>query len=323
MAGARAAGARVVGKANLVELAFGASGVNEVFGTPVNPLDSRLVPGGSSSGSAVAVALGLADVAYGSDTGGSVRVPSAFCGTVGLKTTFGRVPLEGVRPLSPSLDTIGPMAADVAGTIVGMGLLEPGFELPATYARRVGRIRTPGLDVDPVVDAAVDRALQIAELEVVELVVEDWEVAYSSTTTILEREAALTNAYLLSDPTSSEKLGVATRARLTSSARISDSDAVLARSVGARWVQRFVALFDQVEVLALPTVAFLPPRLEEAQGPRYTLLTNPVNLAGLPALSLPAASSAAMPGSVQLVGPAGSEGLLLSTGLAIEHALVR
>src|SRR5207302_6292081 len=107
MAGARAAGARIVGKVNLHELAAAPTGVNPWYGTPTNPLEPTLVPGGSSSGSAVAVADGDADVAYGSDTGGSVRVPSACCGTAGLKTTFGRVPLEGVWPLSPSLDTIG------------------------------------------------------------------------------------------------------------------------------------------------------------------------------------------------------------------------
>src|SRR5580658_6019632 len=104
LAGARAQGARIVGKVNLHELAFGATGKNPWFGTPTNPLDPRLVPGGSSSGSAVAVANGDADVAYGSDTGGSVRIPSACCGTAGLKTTWGRVSLDGVFPLAPSLD---------------------------------------------------------------------------------------------------------------------------------------------------------------------------------------------------------------------------
>src|SRR5580658_8479506 len=112
LAGARGAGARIVGKANLDELAFGASGVNAYFGTPVNPLDPGRVPGGSSSGSAVAIADGEADIAYGSDTGGSVRIPAAFCGRTGLKTTHGRISLEGVWPLAPSLDTVGPMARD-------------------------------------------------------------------------------------------------------------------------------------------------------------------------------------------------------------------
>jgi len=92
LAGARAAGARIVGRTNLHELALGVTGVNPWYGTPVNPLDPRLVPGGSSSGSAVAVATLEADVAYGSDTGGSVRIPSACCGTAGLKTTWCRDP---------------------------------------------------------------------------------------------------------------------------------------------------------------------------------------------------------------------------------------
>src|ERR1700729_1805989 len=125
LAGARAAGARIVGKANLHELALGASGVNEYFGTPVNPLDPSLVPGGSSSGSAAAGAGGGASLAYGSDTGGSVRVPAAFCGITGLKTTHGRISLDGVWPLAPSMDTVGPMARDVAGGGGGMRLLGP------------------------------------------------------------------------------------------------------------------------------------------------------------------------------------------------------
>src|SRR3984957_20029938 len=115
LAGAREAGARIVGRTNLHELALGVTGVNLWSGTPVNPLDPTRVPGGSSSGSAVAVASGEADIAYGADTGGSVRIPAACCGIVGLKTTWGRIPLTGVRPLAPSLDTVGPMAADIAG----------------------------------------------------------------------------------------------------------------------------------------------------------------------------------------------------------------
>ena len=113
LAGARAAGARLVGKANLHELAMLPVGTNPWFGTPVNPLDPDLIPGGSSSGCAVAVATGEADVAFGSDTGGSIRVPSACCGTVGLKTTYGRVSRRGMLPFCASLDHVGVLASTV------------------------------------------------------------------------------------------------------------------------------------------------------------------------------------------------------------------
>src|SRR4029453_16425024 len=97
-------------------------------------------PGGPASGSAVAVATGDADVAIGTDTAGSVRTPSACCGTVGLKTTWGRIPTGGVWPLAPSLDTVGPMARDVAGVTLGMQLLEPGFSAQGPIAATVGRV---------------------------------------------------------------------------------------------------------------------------------------------------------------------------------------
>ncbi|MBA2624643.1 MAG: amidase, partial [Acidimicrobiia bacterium] len=164
LAGARAAGARIVGKVNLHELALGATGVNPWFGTPRNPIDAGLVPGGSSSGSAVVVAEDEADVAYGSDTGGSVRIPSACCGTVGLKTTYGRVSLDGVWKLAASLDTVGPMARDVAGATLGMELLEPGSTSSSGTPRSVGRLRLGG---DPAIEAAVDQALAASELDVV------------------------------------------------------------------------------------------------------------------------------------------------------------
>src|SRR5580658_6929953 len=163
LAGARDAGARIVGRTNLHELALGVTGINQWYGPPVNPLDPTRVPGGSSSGSAVAVATGEADVAYGSDTGGSVRIPAACCGTTGLKTTWGRVPLDGVWPLSPSFDTVGPMARDVAGLVVGMELLEPGFRVAPDGPLRVGRLR---VDADPLIDAAIDAALRATEWEV-------------------------------------------------------------------------------------------------------------------------------------------------------------
>src|SRR6202453_4235243 len=167
LAGLRAAigrgQARFVGKNNLHELAYGITGFNEPSATPVNPLDPRRVPGGSSSGSATAVAAGEADVAYGTDTGGSIRIPAACCGIAGLKTTWGRVSLDGVRPLAPSLDTVGPMAADVGGLIAGMALLEPGIAVAPDAPRTVGRLAIEG---EPAMDAAVDDALRAAGVAV-------------------------------------------------------------------------------------------------------------------------------------------------------------
>src|SRR3989442_1957908 len=109
----RQAGCVVVGKANLHEFAYGVTSVNPHYGPVRNPYDSSRVAGGSSGGSAVAVAEGMCDWAVGSDTGGSIRIPAAFCGVVGFKPTIGTVETEGVIPLSRSLDTLGPLAPDV------------------------------------------------------------------------------------------------------------------------------------------------------------------------------------------------------------------
>ena len=127
-----AAGYVDVGKANLHEFAFGMTSENPHYGTVPNPLREGRIAGGSSGGCAAALAAGLADAALGSDTAGSIRAPSACCGTVGLKTTWGRIPTTGVWPLAPSLDTVGPMARDVAGVTLGMQLLEPGFTAQGT-----------------------------------------------------------------------------------------------------------------------------------------------------------------------------------------------
>jgi amidase len=194
---ARRAGARIVGKTNLTELCWSASGVNAWSGTPVNPLDPGRLPGGSSSGSAVAVAAGEADVALGTDTGGSVRIPAACCGIVGLKTTWGRVPLDGVYPLAPSMDTVGPLGVDVAAVELGMRLIDPGFagasaEVPA----RVGRIRpAPDLGVDPATDAAVDAAL--AGLEVTDVAGFDFRAVNQAGNVSIDVEGYQANAHLL------------------------------------------------------------------------------------------------------------------------------
>jgi amidase len=180
VAAVRRSGARIVGKTNLAELCWSASGMNTWSGTPVNPIDPRRLPGGSSSGSAVAVAAGDADVALGTDTGGSVRIPAACCGVVGLKTTWGRVPVDGVYPLAPSMDTVGPLGADVAAVELGMRLIEPGFAVgPCELS--VGRVR-PETDpaVDPAVDAAIDAALAAAGVMTTDVAGLDFAVAVTA-----------------------------------------------------------------------------------------------------------------------------------------------
>ena len=222
LAGARGAGARIVGRTNLHELALGVTGVNPWFGTPVNPLDPSRVPGGSSSGSAVAVATGEADVAYGSDTGGSVRIPSACCGTAGLKTTWGRIPLVGVWPLSPSFDTVGPMARDVAGLVTGMELLEPGFAVARAADVADVRVGLLAVDADPVITAAIDRAVGETGWKRSELALaEAWDQATIQAGLLLVVEAWASDEPLMaSDP---DGIGEDVRGRLTMGSSFDDA----------------------------------------------------------------------------------------------------
>jgi amidase len=320
MTGARSAGVAIVGKTNLYELAFGASGVNEWFGTPVNPSDPGLVPGGSSSGSAVAVADGEADIAYGSDTGGSIRIPAAFCGVAGLKTTHGRIPLTGVWPLAPSLDTVGPMARDVAGVAAGMTLLEPGFLVDVAPAIRVGRIRPAGIAVDSRIDAAVDAALARSELKVTEIDLPGWLDAWRASEPIIGTEAAAVNGRLLAQPEARAKLSAPVLARLEQGAAQAAGQLQRARAFREIWRDAVASALADVDLLVLPTVPFFPPPLAEADGPGYTAYTMPVNMTGFPALALPVPSAGRLPASLQLIGPAGSEALLLATGAVMEAA---
>jgi amidase len=315
MAGARAADARIVGKANLHELAFGATGVNVWYGTPENPLDPSLVPGGSSSGSAVAVANDEADVAYGSDTGGSVRIPSACCGTAGLKTTHGRIPLEGVWPLALSLDTVGPMARDVAGLVLGMQLLEPGFEAAHPAPTTVGRFRLPNTDSE--IDAAIDRALAEAELEVVDIDLQGWMAAFANNGVILISEAWQANNHLLGR----EGLGEVVAERIELGKSMTPDNVEQAEAGRKAWQHELAQVFEQVQVIALPTMPTFPVAVDGSNEFDLTTGTGPVNLSGNPALAIPVPSSQRLPASLQLVGPHNSEASLLALGRLIETAV--
>jgi amidase len=317
LAGARAAGARIVGRTNLHELALGVTGVNPWFGTPVNPLDPGLVPGGSSSGSAVAVATGEADVAYGSDTGGSVRIPSACCGTAGLKTTWGRIPLDGVWPLSPSFDTVGPMARDVAGLVTGMQLLEPGFGV-GTGVADLAVARLP-IDADPAITAAIDRALRLVGWACRDLPVPGWDDATMQAGLLLVVEAWHSDAALVEEDPAG--IGDDVRARLQLGSAFDDA-AVRAAWVAQReWKATLERIFAEVDLLVTPTLTIFPPRLEDGDDLLVSRCTLPVNLAGLPALSLPVPAAGPLPASIQLIGPAHSEERLLATGALLEEAV--
>lgn len=317
LAGARAAGVRIVGRTNLHELALGVSGVNPWYGTPINPLDPSLVPGGSSSGSAVAVTSGEAEVAFGTDSGGSVRIPAACCGVVGLKTTFGRIPLDGVRPLAPSLDTVGPMAQDVSGLFVGMELLEPGFRMNEKFAGRVGRLR---VECDPLIDAAIDRALAATGWEIVDIFVPEWDEAGAACGLIIVAEAWQSNRPLAEG--APELIGEDVLERLRVGRDADASALAVARGIADVWRARLSALFEEIDLLATPTITIFPPPIDRAGEllAARSRCTLQANLSGVPALALPVPTEGSIPASLQLMAPWGGEESVLAAGLAIENA---
>lgn len=324
--GARAAGAFIVGKTNLHELAYGADGINPHYGTPRNPLDPARIPGGSSSGSGVAVGAGDADVAIGSDTGGSIRLPAACCGIVGLKTTWGRIPVAGSYPLAPSLDTLGPMAKTLDALITGMDLLEPGFADAAgrtAPAPVIGRARLgPDCEGDPAVEAAVDMALASSGIPCADVHLPGWKAAYDAALVLLLVEAYRTNRHLLGrEP----RLSPALSQRIRLGERITSAQEAAARDVQRAWQRELDAALRRTPVIAVPSMPVLAPRLDAVEGVPLTMFTRAINLSGSPALALPVPVPAAfrrpetahLPASIQLLGRHGGEELLCATGHTI------
>lgn len=335
---ARKRNVQIVGKTNLSEFAVSPSGLNEYYGTPRNPFCfwSKRIPGGSSSGSAVAVAGGMADVAFGTDTAGSIRVPAACCGIVGLKTTHGLVPIDGIFPIEPEhLDTVGPMGRDIASTVVGMELLQDGFlaryaaakaARPSAGMLRIGRLKLKG--TDPKIDAAVDQALTQAGFQVVPLgadLAEKFEQAKKDGNAVAAAGAWISGQKYQYAP------GVSLRTKVVIlTGRISYNTkykAALARR--AAWQQALQETFKKVDFIALPTLQHapnkIPPALDvgllEAQVLQLQN-TVPVNYAGNPAVALPIPLRGAgfAVTSLQLIGPKLSEAGLLNAGRFIEAA---
>ncbi len=318
VAAARRSGAQIVGKTNLTELCWSALGTNAWSGMPTNPLDPLRVPGGSSSGSAVAVAVGEADVALGTDTGGSVRIPAACCGVVGLKTTWGRVPATGVYPLASSMDTVGPLGADVAAVELGMRLIEPGFTAGSCELRAARLRPETGPEVDPAVDAAVDAALAAADIKTTEVAGLDIAAINDAGNLVIDVEAYRVNAYLMPDL---DRLSPYNRRNLAEAAKVTADQAAAANQTRALIREWFAGQLARHPVLALPTLVGAPPLID---GPRISLtaLTIPANLAGLPALALPVPGGpAGLPASLQLIGPPGGEERLIALARVIEAAI--
>ena len=327
----------IVGKTNLTEFAFGGSGINEYFGTPRNYFNGRrrLIPGGSSSGSAVAVANETADVAFGTDTAGSVRVPAACCGILGLKTTFGLVSLKGVFPLSPNnLDTVGPMARNVPRLVEGMDLLEDGFA--AKYRRAVGakpsakditigRLYLDG--TDPAIDRAIDNALAARNFKVIKLGTlfkENWLQADKYGRIVATADAWLNGREYL------DKKGVTptTKAGIVLGELEYKNNYREALLVRARWRRTLRQVFERVDFIALPTLQRMPPKLPFfGRSAAFEVLvldlqnTEAVNLAGNPAIAIPIPLNVKEGSltSLQLVGPRLSEAELVNAARLFEQ----
>ncbi|AUT47602.1 amidase [Achromobacter sp. AONIH1] len=327
----REAGAIVIGKTLTHEFAYGPTGDRSVQGAARNPWDPARITGGSSAGSAAAVAAGMVPVALGTDTGGSVRVPSALCGLVGFKPSHGRVSDAGVFPLSPSIEDVGVLAQSVEDARAFIGILSEGAIADAGDASDAPRIawlaNAPfAIDHEPVTAcarAAAERlagaalrdggevALHARALQAALSAIQRSE-AYEVHAERVEREPGKYDPEVLE--------------RLRASRPVQGWEYVRGLKERARLQTAFARIFEHVDALALPTVAITAPVLQQrsvngpgSAGVRETLLglTNPWNVLGLPAISLPAGFVDGLPVGLQLVGPAGADAALLA--LAARH----
>lgn len=327
------AGAILLGKTNLHELAYGISNVNPHYGPARNPWAPDRISGGSSGGSAVALACGVGYGSIGTDTGGSIRIPSALCGTVGLKPTYGTISRAGVTPLSWSLDHVGPMARSVDDLRILFDVLtgRPGGREPA---RGLDTLKL-GVheryffdDLAPEVDEAVRGA--IAGLEAlgmtrVDIDIPDIELQAACRNTIAFAEAAsFHEKHIRERP---EDYGEDTRELLRLGLLIPATDYLAATRARRRIVRAFRKAFEDIDVLVTPaTVAPAPligsPELDNGEELRVGLLrmASPFNTTGFPALSLPCGfSTDGRPLGLQLASKPNEEALLLDVAHAYER----
>lgn len=339
------AGAQIVGKTNTHEIALGVTNNNPHFGACRNPWDITRTPGGSSGGSAVAVATGMALTALGTDTGGSIRIPASLCGVVGLKPTYGRVSLRGILPLSWNLDHAGPITRKVEDAALmlqvmgGYDELDPTSvkTLPGDYSshlRDTMKERKAALAVgtfieevtDPEVLEAVHQAAKVLEEQgvlITELNVDFLRDAAQANAIMTQADAAAFHQERLRDHP--DWFGADVRQRLEIGARFTSSEYALARRIQTEAKRRCELLFEDYDVLILPTVPIPAPVLEgENAVERARLLTRftaPFNLTGLPALSVPCGfSKEGLPIGLQIVSRAWNESGVLRAGYSYQQA---
>lgn len=321
----REAGAVIIGKTLTHEFAYGPTGDRSLQGAARNPWDARCITGGSSAGSAAAVASGMVPLALGTDTGGSIRIPSALCGTVGFKPSFACVPVDGVFPLSSSLDHVGPIANHVEDARLLFEVLAGRAGTPATNPQplRVGWMTCPSFgpvdaDVHQQVYGAAQQLFGDALQETDEL--HHLAAGMKDTLLTLQRaEAFEVHAERMRD--APHKFEQEVRERLEVSEEVRGWQYIRARASQAQYKAAMARLFEQYDLLVSPSVPITATEVnarevrvgEQDIDVRAAVLsyTSAWNLTGLPALSLPAGHVRGMPVGLQVIGAAGADDRLL------------
>ena len=316
------AGWGVVGKTNLHEFAYGTTSENPHFGVVPNPVAPGRVAGGSSGGNAAALALGAADLALGTDSGGSIRIPAACCGIVGFKPTYGLVSLDGCFPLAPSFDHAGPMARDVATCEEALGALVSSFEPRALESLEEFEVGVAWVgDADPLVRARVEAAAaHFSHRREIEL------SRPEGVGQLFMREVAGVHQELFAE--NSDLYGEDLRIKIERCLGVTDAEAETAARCRAEYRETVESALASIDLIVTPTLPCVAPRVG-AGGTgdvdvRETLIscTFPFNALGWPALALPCGPAEdELPASVQIVGRPGTDALVLAAGRMLEAAL--
>lgn len=319
-------GGIVVGKTQLVQFALGAWGTNPHMGTPRNPAgraDAVLAPGGSSSGSAVAVAAHLVPWAVGSDTGGSVRVPAAFCGIVGFKPTIDALPRTGVYALSKTLDSLGLLAGSVDDARLCFEALAGAPAAAAAPGRRIGVLAPAELaPLEPALARCLTDRLRRLEQAGWTLVPFQFPAPLAAfkepTNAIMITEGAWVNARFLDDPEA--PIDPAVRPRLVAARATPAVEYLQAHATATQWQQQFAAEMDRLDLdaIAVPVTAMAAPHLQDIDhGLAPVHFTRPINLLALCGIALPVGrDDQDRPIGLQLVGRAGADHALLNLAQA-------